>query len=197
MANISKLIPEPKKRDLTIPKELLSIVHKKASPEAVSNIVHDPKGILNQYYINTPERKKHFLAQMSHESAGFRSMIELRSDASAEKKYGVGTRVGRILGNKYKGDGAKFKGRGYIQLTGRYNYTHYGKKIGVDLARNPELASDLDVALKVAAEYWVSKGLNELADKGDIRAITKRINGGYNGLKDRIYRYNKIKNLEL
>ena len=174
-----------------------AITSSSAEPEVVNNIVNDPKGVLASYGINTPERKRHFLAQMSHESAGFRGMTEMRSDASAERKYGMNTRVGKVLGNTEPGDGAKFKGRGYIQLTGRYNYKKYGDKIGVDLVNNPELAADPDVALKIAAAYWDSKGLNKLADEDNIRAITKRINGGYNGLKDRIYRYNKLEELEL
>lgn len=176
-------------------KRVRSIISSKADPEVVNNIINDPYGILDDHGINTPQRKLHFIAQMSHESAGFRSMVELRSDSSAERKYGVGTRVGRILGNTQPGDGGKYKGRGYIQLTGRYNYTNYGNKLGINLVDNPELASDPEIALQVAAKYWEDKGLNRLADNNDIKGITKRINGGYNGLQDRIYRYNQIKDL--
>lgn len=149
--------------------------------------------IFDKYQINTPLRIAHFLSQMHHESMGFTHLRELRSDQSAEAKYGHNTRVGYNLGNTRPGDGAKYKGRGIIQLTGRYNYSVYGQLIGVDLLFHPERAEDSMLALKIACAYWHSKHLNELADKDDVRGITKKINGGYNGLLDRIHWLNKYK----
>lgn len=149
---------------------------------------------LEKHGINTPERLRHFLAQMGHESASFTASEERPSKHSGNnfQNYDPGTRVGRILGNTQPGDGARFKGRGLIQLTGRDNYRRYGKMIGVDLENNPELAAEPEVALAIAAAYWESKGLNELADSGNIKQITKRINGGYNGYKDRVRRYDAL-----
>lgn len=157
----------------------------------------DGLAILAKYGINNKARIRAFLAQVGHESAGMKAMVELRSDTSAERKYGYRTRVGKNLGNTRPGDGAKYKGRGLIQLTGRWNYRHYGKLLGIPLEKHPELASNPTVALHVAAAYWASKGLNKHADKGDMKTITKRINGGYNGLRDRLRRYSQLKKLGL
>ena len=79
----------------------------------------------------------------------------------------------------------KFKGRGLIQITGRNNYHECGKALGVDLITNPELLETNDLACRSAAWFWASRGLNDLADRGDFERITKRINGGLNGLKER------------
>jgi len=89
-------------------------------------------------------------------------------------------------GDEASGDGWKYRGRGFIQLTGRDNYREIGKKIGVDLEANPDLVStDVTVALKSACAFWNSRGLNALADADDLRGITKKINGGYIGLDER------------
>ena len=165
------------------------------APEKVLSVLDGADDILQEFGITGDDRLKHFFAQISHESGGFRHMVEKRSDTSAERKYGVGTRVGRILGNTQRGDGAKYKGRGFIQLTGRDNYTRYGRKIGVDLVNNPEQAADPETALKIAAAYWESKGLNRLADQDNIREITRRINGGFNGFSDRKNRLAALKDL--
>jgi hypothetical protein len=89
------------------------------------------------------------------------------------------------LGNVQPGDGVRFKGRGIFQLTGRANYKAMGPKLNLDLIANPEKAADPAVATQVACEYWRSHGLNALADKNDIVGITKKINGGTNGLPSR------------
>jgi putative chitinase len=89
------------------------------------------------------------------------------------------------LGNTQPGDGKRYKGRGIFQLTGRANYKSYGDRLGLDLVATPELASDVMNAVKIACEYWTDKKLNDYADKDDVKMITKRINGGYNGLEDR------------
>ena len=85
------------------------------------------------------------------------------------------------------GDGKRFKGRGLIQLTGRANYAAYSKDSGVDYVAKPELvASDPFVAVDVACWFWNKHGINKLADEDDVKAVTKGINGGFNGLDDRI-----------
>jgi len=89
-------------------------------------------------------------------------------------------------GNESSGDGWRFRGRGYIQLTGRGNYAKYGRLIGVDLIAQPDVAATPEIASRVAGAYWEDRGLNELADKNDFREITRRINGGYLGLPERL-----------
>lgn len=89
-------------------------------------------------------------------------------------------------GDPATGDGWRFHGRGPIQLTGRENYAKAGEALGLPLVEKPELVLQPDVGARVAAWYWATHGCNELADQGDIGAITKAINGGSNGLQDRI-----------
>ncbi|KQM18373.1 glycoside hydrolase family 19 protein [Novosphingobium sp. Leaf2] len=134
-------------------------------------------------------RLAHFLAQVSHESGGFRYMEEIWGPTAAQKGY-----EGRAdLGNTQPGDGLRYKGRGPLQLTGRANYRDYGKRLGLDLEGNPALAATPAVGLLIALEYWRSRNLNALADKDDVVGITKRINGGTNGLNDRKARLAQIK----
>ncbi|MGH8638602.1 MAG: glycoside hydrolase family 19 protein, partial [Burkholderiales bacterium] len=93
----------------------------------------------------------------------------------------------RDLGNTIPGDGKLFKGRGLIQLTGRANYAQYGKDCGIDCVADPgRVASDPFVAVDVACWYWNMRQINRLADADDAKAVTKAINGGYNGLDDRM-----------
>ena len=126
-----------------------------------------------------------FLAQMHHESGGFNYREEIHDGSDYEGSS--------VLGNTQSGDGKRFKGRGYIQLTGRANYKTYGDKIGVDLVNNPELAADPATAAKIAVAYWDSRVDRSAAQKGDIRTVTYNINGGYNGLDDRITQFDHYK----
>lgn len=130
-------------------------------------------------------RLAHFLAQLSHESGSFRYMEEIASGAAYEGRAD--------LGNTEAGDGRRYKGRGPIQLTGRANYRRYGRRIGIDLERHPELAAIPSIGLHTALEYWHVHKLDALADLDDVVAITKRINGGLNGLADRKQHLERIK----
>lgn len=127
------------------------------------------------------------MAQVMHESGGLQEMKELSSGKQYEGRSD--------LGNIKSGDGRRYKGRGFIGLTGRNNYKKYGDMLGIDLVNNPELASDPEIALAIAAAYWKDNGLNRLADKNDIKGITKKINGGYNGLKSRYNYFNAIRSV--
>lgn len=130
-------------------------------------------------------RLAHFMAQLIHESGSFRYMEELASGKAYE---------GRAeLGNNQPGDGVRFKGRGPIQITGRANYRRYGRKIGIDIERHPELAAIPSIGLHLALEYWKTTGLNTHADADNCRAITKLINGGLNGFDDRCAHLAKVK----
>lgn len=132
---------------------------------------------MNEADITTPRRRAAFLAQLAHESGELRYWEEL-SDGSAYEGR-------KDLGNVNPGDGPRYKGRGPIQLTGRNNYRAAGQALGVDLENHPELAKDPTVGFRVATWFWATRGLNPLADTGDFREITRRINGGYNGLAQR------------
>ena len=161
-----------------------------------------------KYDISTPVRQAFFVGQCAHESNNFTRLEEgLNYSASrlmavwpsrfptfeaaapyannpeklANKVYG-----GRAdLGNKEDGDGFKFHGRGCIQLTGRDLYERCGEALGVDLISEPTLLAEPMYACLSAGWFWNKKSLNDLADTGDYETMTKRINGGLNGLDDR------------
>jgi putative chitinase len=180
---------------------------------------HIPDGVIAQipsvmstFKIDTALRLSHFLAQCGHESAGFKAIQEnlnygakgllgifkkyfsteakaLQYERKPEKIANLvyGSRMGN--GDEASGDGYKFRGRGYIQLTGKNNYVAFGKAINEDIAVNPDLVAT-KYPLLSAAWFWSSNSLNALADKGaddaSVTAITKRVNGGTIGLPDRI-----------
>lgn len=98
-----------------------------------------------------------------------------------ESKYGASTRIGQNLGNTQPGDGYKYRGRGFIQLTGRGNYTNYGRRLGIDLASNPDLALDPYQAARIFAAYFKDRGVAAAANNKDWRAVRRLVNGGYNG----------------
>lgn len=141
------------------------------------------------YEITTVKRIAAFLAQAAHETGGFKWMHEL-GGRSYFNKYEPGTAIGKRLGNTQIGDGYRFRGRGIFQLTGRYNYQRYGELLAVDLVHNPDSAADPIIACHIACEYWKQTKLNPLADDNNLREITRRINGGYNGWDDRLRYYN-------
>lgn len=127
--------------------------------------------------IITVDRQAIFLAQAAHETDGFHTLEEYASGQAYEGRAD--------LGNTQPGDGRRYKGRGIFMLTGRFNYRTTGERIKVDLESRPELASDPDISVLIACDYWKTRGLEALADKRDFLAITKRINGGLNGWHDR------------
>lgn len=137
--------------------------------------------------ISSKKRRCAFLAQLAHESVQLRFMEEIASGAAYEGRSD--------LGNTKPGDGKRYKGRGPIQLTGRSNYRHFGRILELDLEGDPKLAAVPEHGFRIAALFWKIKGLNELADKLDLsggpvdyqvfRQITRKINGGFNGLDDR------------
>jgi putative chitinase len=136
--------------------------------------------LLNGYHINTPLRLAHFLAQIDHESGGFKHLTELGNRAYFNKYEGR-----KDLGNTEVGDGFRFRGRGYIQVTGRYNYLQLSKDTGIDFVNNPDLLATEVNAVVSACWFWSKRKLNALADKDDLIGITRRVNGGLNGLEDR------------
>lgn len=134
-----------------------------------------------EFGINTPAREAAFIAQIAHESGSFKYVREIASGESYEGRAD--------LGNTEPGDGVRFKGRGLIQITGRSNYAQCGAALDLDLITTPEILEQPVPACRSAAWFWHSRKLNELADAGDFRQITRRINGGYNGYADRLALY--------
>ena len=118
-----------------------------------------------------------FMAQVAHESDGFNTTKEYASGAAYEGR--------KDLGNTQKGDGKRYKGRGYIQLTGRSNYDKAGKALGLDLVGNPSLAEDPKVAADVSLWFWKTQVKPQVPDFLDTERVTKVVNGGFNGLSDR------------
>jgi putative chitinase len=148
--------------------------------------------------INNKLRKAAFLAQVAHESAEFVYMKELGGYSYFMKMYDItGSRpsVARDLGNTKPGDGARYPGRGPIQVTGKHNYRACGKALGLDLIHHPELVEKPSVAFRASAWYWRSRGINKAADKGDFQQVTRLINGGLNGYTDRLKYYNRARNV--
>jgi putative chitinase len=132
---------------------------------------------MQQCEINTPQRQCYFLAQIGHESGELRYSEEIASGKAYE---------GRLdLGNTQPGDGCRYKGRGLIQLTGKRNYALAALALNQPLLEKPELLSTPTLAALCAGWFWTNNKLNSYADKGDFSGLTRRINGGLNGLEDR------------
>jgi putative chitinase len=131
-----------------------------------------------EFDIDTPARQASFIAQVGHESAQLRYTLELASGDAYEGR--------KDLGNTWPGDGRRYKGRGLIQITGRANYAACGAALGLDLLEHPQLLELPDSACRSAGWFWKTHGLNELADAGDQVKVTRRVNGGTNGLDDRL-----------
>jgi putative chitinase len=187
-------------------------------PDAVIAMIPDTAA---KFGINTPLRLAHFLAQCGHESGGFR-LTQENLNYSAKGLNGIfkkyfpteaaaapynrnpqkiankvySNRMGN--GTEASGDGYKFRGRGYIQLTGKDNYTAFGKSIGVDMTVNPDLVAS-QYALLSAAWFFTKNGLHKMADGGAtdavVTSITKRVNGGTIGLADRIKHFKEYYHL--
>ncbi|KAB8053140.1 glycoside hydrolase family 19 protein [Janthinobacterium rivuli] len=134
-----------------------------------------------EFSIDTPLRQASFLAQVGHESGQLRYVRELASGAAYEGRAD--------LGNVIAGDGVRFKGRGLLQVTGRANYAACGVALGLDLLAAPQLLEQTMFACRSAGWFWQSRGLNRLADAGDQERVTRRINGGVNGLAERLALY--------
>ena len=132
-----------------------------------------------EFGIDTPARQAGFLAQIAHESGSLLYTREIASGAAYEGR--------RDLGNTEPGDGMRFRGRGLIQITGRHNYKICSLALYGDerLLDKPWLLESMIGACRSAAWYWSAFGLNALADAGDIKRMTRRINGGLNGLAER------------
>jgi len=173
---------------------------------------HALSEILPEYDINSPKRVAAFLAQCAHESGGFKFLkenlnykaeslvkvfpkyfktldeakkYEKQPEKIANKIYGG--RMGN--GPESSGDGFRYCGRGLIQLTGKDNYTLFAASIDTPIEDIPEYLQTFEGAVQSACYFWESTGLNKEADAGDIKTMTRKINGGYIGLDNRIKHY--------
>jgi putative chitinase len=143
---------------------------------------------MSEFSINTPQRIAAFLAQIAHESGSLRFVKEIASGTAYEGR--------RDLGNILPGDGAKYKGRGLIQVTGKTNYTAVMLALNIDCLEHPELLEQPINACRSAAWFWQSHGLNQLVDSNtedSFTLITKRINGGMNGFRERLEYWKRAK----
>jgi putative chitinase len=187
-------------------------------PDAVIAMIPDTAA---KFGINTPLRLAHFLAQCGHESGGFRATqenlnysakglngifkkyfpTEAAAASYARQPQKIASKVyANRMGNgtEASGEGYKFRGRGYIQLTGKENYTAFGKSIGEDMTVNPDKVAS-QYALLSAAWFFSKNGLHKMADEGNsdavVTKITKRVNGGTIGLPDRIKHFKEYYSL--
>lgn len=175
--------------------------------------------ILPKYDIVTVNRVTGFISQCAHESLDFRVLEEnlnysekglnrtfskyfRRAGVPASEyarqpekiaNYVYGNRLGN--GDVSSGDGWRFRGGGLIQLTGRYNYTKFGESIGMSAEDAADYVRTRNGAIESACFFWKTNNLNSYCDRGDVRRLSKRINGGDNGMEDRINRWNTIKNI--
>lgn len=174
--------------------------------------------VLPKYGIDTPLRQAHFLAQVAHESGGFK-FVEENLNYSAKALYGVfrkyfpnleaaegyarqkqkiankvyANRLGN--GSEASGDGWKYRGRGLIQLTGKANYQSFSNSAGIDAVANPEQVATPEYAMASACWYWQSRKINQYADADDLYMVTKRVNGGTNGIESRQHYLDEFKRL--
>lgn len=171
------------------------------------NLATKYRTILGNAGINTPLRLAHFFAQIHHESNlkpvqenlnySINALLNVfgkyfptynLAKEYARKPENIANRVyaNRMAnGDESSGDGWKYRGRGFIQITGKYNYTELSKDTGIDYVSNPDLLLTEADSMVSAIWYWTKKNLNKYADRDDIYTITKKINGGYNGFRHR------------
>lgn len=172
---------------------------------------------MNTYCIDTPKRQAHFIGQIGTESGGFQSVQEslnysvaglaiFGSRLTAAQREQLGRKPGEKAlsperqaaianivygghyGNNLNGDGWKYRGRGLKQITFKANYEECGKALGLNLVDSPDLLLQDKYAALSAGWFWKANGCNQFADAGDVNGLTRRINGGLNGLQDRIDR---------
>lgn len=187
----------------------------RVSPERAAKWVPWLNMTMLKYDITTPERQAMFLAQLAHESGSFQYVVE-NLNYSAEalqrvfKKYFLtddlalmysgqpekianrvyANRMGN--GDEASGDGWKYRGRGLIQLTGKNNYASFSLQANNNALLEPALVAEPELAAISAGWFWATNRLNQIADTGDVKAVTRRVNGAFNGLADRESKYNKL-----
>lgn len=158
----------------------------KAPAQRVREFVESFNKYADTFGITTKLRAAHYIAQVAHETMELKYLEEIASGAA----YDTGAKA-KALGNtpERDGDGQRYKGRGYLQTTGRRNYQLYAssKYCNGDLMAHPEWLAQQPGCQKASMFFWLRNGLNRYADEDDVKSVTKRINGGYNHLAQREY----------
>lgn len=144
-------------------------------------------GAMSKYEINTPKRMAAFLAQVAHESGSLKYTEEIATGDAYDTRTDLGNT------KEIDGDGRLYKGRGLIQITGAANYKLLSRALDYNFINNPEKLKMPGAASLSAAWFWDMRKLNELADIDAFEKITKRVNGGLNGYKDRIEHWERCK----
>ncbi len=155
----------------------LRVVCPSLTATQAKSLARDLGQAMRQFDITSPKRAAAFIAQVAHESGEFRYREEIASGSAYEGR--------RDLGNVKTGDGRRFKGRTFIQITGRSNYQAVSRALGKNFVDDPDALAQQKYAALGAAWWWSTHGCNQIADSGDFIALTRRINGGTNGLEDR------------
>ena len=158
-------------------RKVLVKIEPRGKPWILDGLADAMPHMVERFHINTPLRQQHFLAQCAHESDHFQTTREYASGKAYEGR--------KDLGNNQKGDGERYRGRGLIQLTGRANYESASKALGEPYAADPALVEKFPAAAVVSGWFWSTHDINKHADRDDVRAVTKVVNGGYNGLDSR------------
>jgi putative chitinase len=182
------------------------------------NVIEQLPDTMNRFQINTPLRLAHFLAQCAHESGNFKFTVEnlnysaqalmsvfrkyFPTEALASQYARQPQKIANFVyanrmgnGSPESGEGFGFRGRGYIQLTGKTNYSLFNEFVEEDIIKNPDLVAT-KYPLLSAGWFWDTNKLNAIADRGAseevVTAVTRRVNGGTNGLADRIFKFNQF-----
>jgi putative chitinase len=159
------------------------------APANLDQFIDPLSAAMTEFSINTPARKAAFIAQLAHESGSFRYMEEIATGSAYEMRRDLGNdRPEAIAAASAAGStpGRFYKGHGPIQITGYVNHRDCGIALGLDLVHHPRLLCEPVHGCRAAAWFWKTRGCNELADAGMFEAVTRRINGGLNGLADRM-----------
>jgi len=200
-----------------ISEAVLRQLYPSAREGAVEGVVSQAGAVLSQFGISDRQNRLHFfLAQIGHESGGLRIAEEnlnytgprmmqvwpsrfptlASTNGLAGNPRALANNVyGGRMGNDAADDGWTYRGRGFIQITGKDGYAQVGERAGLDLVGNPDWAAKPEHALRVACAFWTWKGLNPKCDAGDFVAVTKGINGGKTGLQDRFNWLEKVQDL--
>lgn len=165
---------------LAVTQERLGRLAPAADAAIIAGIAERFDRLAPAYGVTTRLRICHFLTQAALESDGFRTLEEYGGPAYFSRYDGR-----RDLGNIRAGDGARYRGRGIFQLTGRANYRRFSPLLGIDLEASPERAREPAISLGIAFAYWRERVINAAADADDIARVTRLINGGRNGLAER------------
>jgi putative chitinase len=198
---------------MLVSREQLAQFFENTPANVIDQYVEPLNNALQQFQINNPERIAMFMAQVGHESGGLTQIQEnlnyradrlpvvfpryfrdVNPNAYARNPEKIANRVyANRMGNgpESSGDGYRYRGRGLIQLTGHDNYARFANDMGMSIEEAVEYLSTPEGAAMSAAWFWSKNGLNEIADRGDVVAATKRINGGTIGLADRQAHYSE------